>query len=102
MDPYRLPRTVVPIRYDLRLTPDLVAHTFAGEATITVSVSEATAEVVLNSAELTIEDVAAENPAGEHAPGTAITDAEAERARLVFDRPLGAGTGGSACASAAR
>ena len=91
MDPYRLPRTVIPIRYDLRLAPDLVAHTFAGEATIAVTVSEPTAEVVLNSAELTIEEVAAEDAAGTRARGTAITDEEAERSRLVFERPLPAG-----------
>jgi len=49
VDPYRLPRTVVPSRYDLRLTPDLVTHTFAGEETIALDVAEPTAEVVLNT-----------------------------------------------------
>jgi puromycin-sensitive aminopeptidase len=91
VDPCRLRRTVVPIRYDLRLAPDLVAHTFAGEETVAVSVSETTAEVVLNTAELTIEEVAAENAAGERSRGMAITDEEGERSRLVFDRPLNAG-----------
>ena len=91
MDPYRLPRTVVPSRYDLRLEPDLVTHTFAGEETVAVDVSEATAEVFLNTAELAITEVRAENAAGERIAGVATTDEEAERSRLGFERPLGVG-----------
>ena len=51
-DPYRLPRVVEPERYDLTLTPDLEAATFAGEERVLVRVHEATTEVVLNAAEL--------------------------------------------------
>ena len=40
MDPYRLPRSVVPSRYDLRLEPDLTTLTFRGEETIAVTVDE--------------------------------------------------------------
>ena len=88
MDPYRLPRTVVPNRYELRLEPDLVTHTFSGEESIAVSVTAATAEVVLNTAELAITEVTAENDGGDRVPGVAATDEEAERSRLRFDRPL--------------
>jgi puromycin-sensitive aminopeptidase len=91
VDPYRLPRTVVPTRYDLRLEPDLVAHTFTGEETIAVTVHETTTEVILNTAELAIVEVAAEGPAGERMRGVASTEEEAERSRLVFERPLGPG-----------
>jgi puromycin-sensitive aminopeptidase len=91
VDPYRLPRTVVPTRYELRLEPDLVTHTFDGEETVAVSVTEATAEVVLNTAELAITEVAADNDAGVRVRGTAATDEDAERSRLRFDRPLGVG-----------
>ena len=38
---YRLPRTVVPRRYDLVLEPDLEAVTFAGSETVTVEVDGA-------------------------------------------------------------
>jgi len=86
-----LPRTVIPNRYDLRLEPDLVTHSFTGEESIAVDVTEATAEVFLNTAELAITEVRAENTAGDRIPGMAATDEEAERSRLVFERPLGLG-----------
>src|SRR5438552_5065399 len=91
LDPYRLPRTVVPSRYDLRLEPDLVTHTFAGEETIAVDVREATAEVFVNAAELAISEVVADNGAGDRISGVATADEEAEHSRLAFERPLGAG-----------
>ena len=91
MDPFRLPRPVVPSRYDLRLVPDLVTYTFDGEETISVDVHEATAEVFVNTAELAIVEVRAENAAGERVAGTATSDEEAERSRLAFERPLGVG-----------
>src|SRR6266852_79807 len=91
VDPYRLPRTVVPSRYDLRLEPDLVTHTFAGEETIAVDVREATAEVFVNTAELAISEVVADNGASDRISGVATADEEAERSRLAFERPLGVG-----------
>ena len=59
VDPHRLPRTVVPVRYDLRLEPDLTAFTFTGEETITVEVREATAEILLNAVELEMREATA-------------------------------------------
>jgi puromycin-sensitive aminopeptidase len=91
VDPYRLPRTVVPTRYDLRLEPDLVTHTFAGEETIAVDVGDATAEVFVNTAEIAITQVSAENAAGERISGVATSDEQAERSRLAFERPLAVG-----------
>ena len=52
MTSIRLPRTVVPRRYQIRIEPDLTAGTFAGDETIEVTVGEPTAEVVLNAADL--------------------------------------------------
>ncbi|HKA55052.1 MAG TPA: hypothetical protein VKJ47_15465, partial [Candidatus Binatia bacterium] len=45
---YRLPETVRPERYEIRLTPDLTACTFAGEETVFVNVREPVTEIVLN------------------------------------------------------
>ncbi len=53
-DPHRLPRTVVPRHYELHLEPDLQNFTFSGEETVAITVSEPTAEVILNAAELEI------------------------------------------------
>ena len=55
MDPYRLPRVVIPTRYDIRLEPDLTTLTFRGEETIAVSIEEPVGEVVLNAVELAID-----------------------------------------------
>ena len=91
---YRLPTTVVPSRYDIRLEPDLDTATFAGEETITVTVREAVSEVLLNAAELAIQAVSAQpagggaGPGGGRIEGTASLDEAAERARLTFPGPL--------------
>ena len=55
-NPYRLPRTVLPQRYDLSLTPDLETATFTGAVDIAVLVGEPTATLVLNAIELEIDD----------------------------------------------
>jgi len=85
---HRLPRTVVPSRYDLRLEPDLHAATFAGEAAIRVEVRDETDEVQLNAVELTITRVAAEAPDGMRVEGTASLDPATDRAHLRFPRTL--------------
>jgi puromycin-sensitive aminopeptidase len=57
LDPYRLPRGAVPSRYDVELTPDLSAGTFAGKVAISVDVVEHVGELVLNAIELDIAEV---------------------------------------------
>src|SRR5271170_4473402 len=83
---YRLPSNVTPDRYDLRLTPDLHAFTFAGVERIAVQVHQATAEVVLNALELEIDSVVAERP-GQSLNGRAEFEAAQERAHFHFDEP---------------
>jgi puromycin-sensitive aminopeptidase len=88
---YRLPATVVPSRYDIRLEPDLDAATFAGEETVTISVKEPVTEIVLNAAELAIQSASVRVADGTVVEGSAALDEAAERARLLFPTPIPAG-----------
>jgi puromycin-sensitive aminopeptidase len=90
-DPYRLPRTVVPSRYELTLAPDLTTATYTGEETITVTLHEPTAEVVLNAVDLQIRAVSARDGRGRSLTGTVQLEPERERARFVFQEALAAG-----------
>jgi puromycin-sensitive aminopeptidase len=82
---YRLPRTVIPSHYELTLTPDLDDASFAGLVVADVAVVEPVSEIVLNTAELTLHDVALSNSAGQRLEATVDTDEEAERSTLRLD-----------------
>ena len=84
---YRLPTTVVPTRYDIRLEPDLDTATFVGHETITVTVTEPVSEVVVNAAELAIQSVAIESVGGAVA-GQAHQPVAPERVVLQQLHPL--------------
>jgi puromycin-sensitive aminopeptidase len=88
VDPYRLPRTVVPTRYDLRLEPDLASATFTGEETITVSVRAPTAEIVLNAMELHVNAAMIGNDTGVAQRASVTLEEATERCRLTFASPL--------------
>jgi len=88
---HRLPTTVVPSRYDIRLEPDLDAATFAGQETIAITVSEPVSEILLNAAELAIQSVRVQTADGEAVEGSATVDEATERARLAFPRPIPSG-----------
>jgi puromycin-sensitive aminopeptidase len=87
---YRLPSNVTPDRYDLRLTPDLRAFTFAGEERVAVKVNQATAEVVLNALELEIDSVTAERQ-DKSLKARIELEPERERAHFHFSEPLSIG-----------
>ncbi len=92
MDPYRLPVHVVPSRYDLRLEPDLLARTFSGQETVTLTVKEPTQDIVLNAAELDITSAKIREGKDGFLEGTVATDEALERCRLTFPKPLHPGT----------
>ncbi|MGH7217131.1 MAG: M1 family metallopeptidase, partial [Nitrospiraceae bacterium] len=92
LDPYRLPRHVVPIRYDLRLEPDLTAAHFVGQETITLTIHHSTSEIILNAIELAITSAQIEGAAGSTRSATITLDASLERCHLTFTTPLSPGT----------
>ena len=93
MDPYRLPRSVVPSRYDIRLEPDLTTLTFRGEETIAVSVAEPVSEIVLNAVELAVDEAVVVDARGAEQRASVSLDETAERCRLAFTASVAPGAG---------
>lgn len=87
VDPFRLPRTVLPRRYDLQLEPDLDAASFTGTITITVDVVESTSTLMLNADELEIHTVDVD---GLDQPF--VLDDSTERLVVSLSAPLSVGT----------
>ena len=88
LDPYRLPKHVVPLRYDLRLEPDLTAARFAGQETITLTVHQPISEIVLNAIELDITSAQIEGATGSVRQATIVLDASLQRCHLTFTELL--------------
>ena len=91
MNPYRLPRTVIPSRYDIRLEPDLTTFVFTGIETIAVTVAEPVTDIWLNAIELAVTSVSIENARGESQRGSATAEPEDERYRFTFGAPIAPG-----------
>jgi puromycin-sensitive aminopeptidase len=92
VDPYRLPRHVVPTRYDLHLEPDLKTATFAGEETVTLTITQPTAEIVLNAADLDVQTASLRATDGTSQTATIELDETSQRCRLTFAIPISPGT----------
>jgi aminopeptidase N len=87
----RLPRTVVPSHYTLRIDPKVAEQEFSGEETIDVEVKQATNEVVLNSLDLDIS--LAEAVAGQKRQTAVVSyDKPNETIQLAFSSPIPAGS----------
>jgi aminopeptidase N/puromycin-sensitive aminopeptidase len=86
----RLPQTVRPEHYSLKLTPDLKAATFSSVETIDVDLAEPTDHITLNAAEIAFESVSV--VAGEKQQKAAVSlDKEKEQATFTFAEKLPAG-----------
>ena len=90
-DPYRLPRSVTPQRYDITIRPDLEDATFDGTVDIDVTVHEGVDAVVLNALDLAI-DAGSFTSGDVRVPVTdVVLDAELQRATLRLPEALTAG-----------
>src|SRR5262245_30270076 len=91
--PYRLPTSVLPERYEIRLTPDLTSWTFSGEEKVWLHVHEPVREIVLNAAELELHSASLVLKDGRNLAAQVTVDSENEQARLVFSEAVPAGAG---------
>jgi puromycin-sensitive aminopeptidase len=91
VNPYRLPRTVIPDSYQLKLIPDLAAARFSGEVTIRVRVLEPVTEIVLNALDLEIQEALVRKGNGTAFNGTVSLDKETERAIIKVNGTIGTG-----------
>jgi puromycin-sensitive aminopeptidase len=87
-DPFRLPRHVRPVRYELRLEPDLSGAVFHGLVMIVVTVDRPTDVIVCNALELAIESAVVEDAAGQRQPASITLDEPLQRCTLTVARPL--------------
>ncbi len=87
LDPYRLPASVVPSRYDLTLEPDLDAATFTGFESVSLHIAEPVEEIRLNALDLTIDQGWLEAADGSRLDLLASTDPEREQAVLALAAP---------------
>ena len=89
---YRLPTTVTPERYQIRLTPDLKTFTFVGEEIVSLSIHEPVKEISFNAAELNIHRVTVTDIGGKAIAGTVRLDEANERATCTFPQTLAPGS----------
>jgi aminopeptidase N/puromycin-sensitive aminopeptidase len=87
----RLPHTVRPEHYNLRLIPDLKAATFTGDEVIDVTLSQPSRIIVLNAADLTFKSVTATTKGHPAVTGMVTLDSANEQAVLTFPGELASG-----------
>src|SRR5512142_211767 len=100
--PTRLPQSVIPTHYAIRIAPDLANETFSGSETIDVNVDRAVDSISLHSVELSLKDVmvdqkfetASESTASSGITGMTATvsaDPENETVTLKLPQPMRVG-----------
>ncbi|XP_071792153.1 puromycin-sensitive aminopeptidase-like [Asterias amurensis] len=89
----RLPKTVVPSNYKLKLEPDLEKFTFSGNVNITVSVNEATDKVILNCLDINITKTCYASGGKDISSSDISYSVENETATVTFPETLATGVG---------
>lgn len=88
----QLPRGAVPSHYAIEVTPDAAKLTFAGKATIDVTVSQTLPALVLNAADLSISGATLTPAKGKAVKGMAKVDPAAQTVTFDFGKPIAPGT----------
>jgi puromycin-sensitive aminopeptidase len=88
---YRLPTTVFPERYEIKLTPDLSTATFTGEEKVLIQIIEPVRQIIVNVAELEFQAVSIKGPGGKVVRGNTALDIENEQATFHFPETLNPG-----------
>src|SRR5277367_5676058 len=86
----RLPTTVIPTHYTLKLAPDLKTATFSSEESIDVSIQQPTRSITLNAIEITFQSVTIDSN-GPQQTGTVSLDAAKQQATFTFPNAVPAG-----------
>lgn len=86
--PGKLPKTVVPLRYAIELTPDLESLALPGVETIDIEVREPTARIILNAVDTTFTSASIDDGAQR---AEVALDATAQTATLSFAAPITTG-----------
>ena len=87
----RLPSTVVPTHYTLKLTPDLKTATFSGVESIDMNIGQPTRSITLNAIEIAFQSVTI-YPNGPQQTGTVSLDPEKQQATFTFPQTVPAGS----------
>jgi puromycin-sensitive aminopeptidase len=90
-DPYRLPRHVIPTRYELRLEPDLARATFTGKAVVILTITQPTTVIVMNAVDLAISRAEIAGQTGDHQAASIEADEPLQRCHLTFAQTLAPG-----------
>ena len=88
---FRLPRHVIPSRYDMTLRPDLKEFTFTGDEIVDIEVLEATSEIKVNAKKLEIPSAFVVKADGTRLNGKVEIDEKTEIATITFAGTLGKG-----------
>jgi aminopeptidase N len=86
----RLPQSVIPEHYQLKLTPHLKTATFTGSEKIDVLLKEPQSAITLNAAQINFKNVTA-NLHGQMLKATVTQDAQKQQATFHFGQTLPAG-----------
>jgi aminopeptidase N len=86
--PGKLPKTVIPVHYQIEITPDLTNLNLTGVEVVDIEVREPTARLILNAVDMTLNAAGIDDDAER---ADIALDAASETATLSFAKPLATG-----------